>query len=184
MNRKLKSPKDRKRKRRHLRVRRKIVGTTERPRVCVFRSNLHIYAQIVDDLTGQTLVAASSLKVTVPRQKPAAASEPTEPAAAAVEAPEAAPEAPKGKKKGDKAADKKGDKKGDKKSDKKGDKKGEKKDRPVGRKILQAREVGRLLAEAAKAKGIKKVRFDRGGYLYHGRVAALAQALREGGLEL
>lgn len=176
MNRKLKSPKDRKRKRRHLRVRRKIVGTTERPRVCVFRSNLHIYAQIVDDLTGQTLVAASSLKVTVPRQKPAAASEPTEPAAAAVEAPEAAPEAPKGKKKGDKAADKKGDKKSDKK--------GEKKDRPVGRKILQAREVGRLLAEAAKAKGIKKVRFDRGGYLYHGRVAALAQALREGGLEL
>ena len=114
MNRKLKSPKDRKRKRRHLRVRRKIVGTTERPRVCVFRSNLHIYAQIVDDLTGQTLVAASSLKVTVPRQKPAAASEPTEPAAAAVEAPEAAPEAPKGKKKGDKAADKKGEKKGDK----------------------------------------------------------------------
>jgi len=177
MNRKLKSPKDRKRKRRHLRVRRKIVGTAERPRVCVFRSNLHIYAQIVDDLTGQTLAAASSLKVTIPRQKPTAASEP---APAAVEAPEAAPEAPKGKKKGDKAADKKGEKKGDKKSEKKG----EKKDRPIGSKILQAREVGRLLAEAAKAKGIKKVRFDRGGYLYHGRVAALAQALREGGLEL
>jgi large subunit ribosomal protein L18 len=175
---KLKSPKDRKRKRRHLRVRRKIVGTAERPRVCVFRSNLHIYAQIVDDLTGQTIAAASSLKVTIPQQTPAATGPvATEPAAAAVET---APEAPKGKKKGDKAADKKGEKKGEKK----GDKKGEKKERPVGRKILQAREVGRLLAEAAKAKGIKKVRFDRGGYLYHGRVAALAQALREGGLEL
>jgi len=179
---KLKSPKDRKRKRRHLRVRGKIVGTTERPRVCVFRSNLHIYAQIVDDLTGQTIAAASSLKVTIPQQTPAATGPvAAEPAAAAVET---APEAPKGKKKGDKAADKKGEKKGEKKSEKKGDKKGEKKERPVGRKILQAREVGRLLAEAAKAKGIKKVRFDRGGYLYHGRVAALAEALREGGLEL
>ncbi len=66
---------------------------------------------------------------------------------------------------------------------KKGKKKGGKKARPEGAKILQAREVGRVLAEAAKEKGITKVRFDRGGYLYHGRVAALADAMRKNGLE-
>ncbi len=114
----------RKRKRRHLRVRRKVVGTSERPRLCVFRSLKHIYAQIIDDTTGSTLAAASSLKI---------------------------------------ARENAG---------------GE-----VAGKISQARAVGRVLADVAKEKGVTKVRFDRGGYIYHGRIAALAEAAREGGLE-
>ena len=90
-----------------------------------------------------------------------------------IEAPKAAPV--------DAAADQPeaGDKK--KGGKKKGGKK--KKEVAVGAKILQAREVGRLVAEAAKEKGITKIRFDRGGYLYHGRIAALADAMRKGGLE-
>jgi large subunit ribosomal protein L18 len=132
-----------KRWRRHKRVRNRVIGTPERPRVCVFRSNDHIYAQIIDDTVGRTLVSVSSLKL----------EEPAQPAA------KAAP-AKKGKAdKGEKAAAK------------------------AGRKTLLAREVGRLLAEAAIAKGVKAVAFDRGGYLYHGRVAALADAARQSGLE-
>lgn len=150
MKKKLQNPKDRKRKRRHLHIRNKVAGTADRPRVCVFRSNVHIYAQIIDDGTGQTLAAVSSLKFEAPK-KPAEA------------APEAVEEKAEGKKKGKK-------KEGKKKA-------------PAGAKTLQAQQVGRALAEVAKEKGITKVRFDRGGYLYHGRVAALARAMREGGLE-
>ncbi len=134
-----------KRWRRHKRVRNRVIGTPERPRVCVFRSNTHIYAQLIDDTAGRTLLSVSSLKLQVP-------------AAAAAEA---KPEGKKGKK-GDKA---------------------EKAAAPAGRKTTLAREVGRLLAEAAKSKGVSKVAFDRGGYLYHGRVAALADGAREGGLD-
>jgi large subunit ribosomal protein L18 len=123
---KIKNAKEYKRKRRHLRVRNKIVGTPERPRLCVFRSSLHIYAQLIDDTAGRTLVASSSLKVKTA--------------------------APDGK---DKAS----------------------------RRIMQAREVGKLLAEGAKEKGIARVVFDRGGYLYHGRIAALAEGARKNGLE-
>lgn len=121
---KVRNEKEYKRNRRHLRVRNKIVGTPERPRLCVFRSTLHIYAQLIDDTAGRTLASSSSLKLTdiQPEEK-------------------------------------------------------------MGRKIIQAREVGRLLAENAKAKGISKVVFDRGGYLYHGRVAALAEGARKHGLE-
>ena len=112
------------RKRRHLRVRQKVRGTTERARLAVFRSHLHIYAQLVDDAKGQTLCAASSLKLaTVTPGK------------------------------------------------------------DESRRIAQAKAVGRALAESAKAKGIVKVSFDRSGYRYHGRVAALAQGAREGGLQ-
>jgi large subunit ribosomal protein L18 len=109
-----------KRGRRHRRIRKKIQGTPERPRLCVFKSARHIYAQIVDDTTGTTLVSASSIKL------------------------------------------------------------GTKVD---GGKKSKAKEVGKLLAESAKQKGISKVAFDRGGYLYHGRVAALADGARENGLE-
>lgn len=121
---KVRNEKEYKRHRRHLRVRNKITGTPERPRLCVFRSALHIYAQLIDDTAGKTLVSSSSLKLTdiQPEEK-------------------------------------------------------------VGTKIIQAREVGKLLAENAKAKGISKVVFDRGGYLYHGRVAALADGARKNGLE-
>ena len=112
------------RKRRHLRVRRKIQGTSERARLAVFRSHLHIYAQLVDDANGRTLCAASSLKlenVTAGKDE--------------------------------------------------------------SRRMAQAKAVGRTLAERAKEKGIVKVSFDRSGYRYHGRVAALAQGAREGGLQ-
>ena len=105
---------------RHVRVRGKISGTPERPRLNVFRSNANIYAQIIDDVAGNTLVAASSL---------------------------------------DKAIEGNGSNK------------------------AAARAVGKLIAERAKAKGIETVVFDRGGYLYHGRVKALAEGAREGGLK-
>ena len=109
------------RKRRHARVRKKIFGTAERPRLNVFRSNKHIYAQIIDDMKAVTLVSASTL-----------------------------------------------DKEFDLES--------------TGN-IEAAKKVGELVAKRASEKGIKKVVFDRGGYLYHGRVKALADAAREAGLE-
>lgn len=107
------------RARRHFRLRKKVVGTVERPRLVVSRSARHIYAQIVDDSKGITLVSASTFKLG-----------------------------------------------------------GE------GDKSAQARKVGQLLAERAQAAGIAKVVFDRGGNKYHGRLAALADAAREGGLAL
>ena len=105
---------------RHVRVRGKISGTPECPRLNVFRSNANIYAQIIDDVNGVTLVAANTLEKDF------------EGATGNVEA---------------------------------------------------AKKVGAVLAERAKAKGIEKVVFDRGGYIYHGRVAALAEGAREGGLK-
>ena len=105
---------------RHKRVRAKISGTPERPRLNVFRSNTNIYAQIIDDVNGVTLVSASSL---------------------------------------DKSFE-----------------------GATGHKEA-ARKVGQLLAERAKDKGIVNVVFDRGGYIYHGRVQELAEGAREGGLE-
>lgn len=108
------------RTRRHARVRKKISGTSECPRLNVFRSLKNIYAQIIDDTTGRTLVAASTLD-----------------------------ESLKGKNGGNKEA---------------------------------AREVGKLIAEKAAKAGIKDVVFDRGGYVYHGRVMELAEGAREGGL--
>ncbi len=110
--------------RRHRRVRKKIVGSPERPRLCVFRSARHIYVQLVDDSLGRTLAAVSSQEL------------------------------------------------GDVKADDK-----------LGRKAVVAREVGKKIGEAAKQAGIQKVRFDRGGYRYHGRVAALAEGARSSGLD-
>ena len=105
---------------RHQRVRSKVSGTPERPRLNVFRSETNIYAQIIDDVNGSTLVAASSLE---------------------------------------KGFECDGDKK------------------------AVAKKVGQMVAERAKAKGIENVVFDRGGYIYHGRVQALAEGAREGGLQ-
>lgn len=154
MRKKIRNPKERKRKRRHMHIRHTVVGTAERPRVCVFRSKSHIYAQIIDDEHGRTLATVSSLKLD--RQ-------PTTPPPVV----EAAPDESQG---------------GPKKT--KGGKKGGKKGAAAeGAGVLQAKEVGRRVAEVAREKGITRIRFDRGGYLYHGRVAALAQAMREGGLE-
>ena len=110
------------RKRKHIRVRKKISGTSARPRFCVFRSNTNIYAQIIDDTKGQTLVSASTLDKDI---KSAGSAGGNKEAAVA---------------------------------------------------------VGKLIAQRAVAKDIKDVVFDRGGYIFHGRVAALADAAREAGL--
>jgi large subunit ribosomal protein L18 len=134
-------------------IRHTVVGTADRPRVCVFRSNTNIYAQIIDDDKGHTLASVSSLKLeTQTAAKPVPADEQA-----------AGPD--------------------EKEKKEKRKKKGGKKPKAEGAKVLQAKEVGRMVAEAAKDKGITKIRFDRGGYLYHGRIAALAQAMRENGLE-
>jgi large subunit ribosomal protein L18 len=133
--------------RRHERVRNKVHGTAARPRLCVFRSLNHIYAQIIDDDSGRTLAAASSLKLELPP-----------PPAPPEKAPEKAEKPEKGK--------------------------GAKKPAPpASLKMRRSAAVGAAIAAVAIEKGIKAVAFDRGGYLYHGRVAALAKAARAGGLE-
>jgi large subunit ribosomal protein L18 len=116
----------------HERIRGKLRGTAERPRLAVFRSVAHIYAQVIDDNQGRTLVAASSLDK-------AAAGKPA---------------------KGSKA-----------------------KAGKAGGNIAAAKTIGKLVADRAKEKGITKVVFDRGGYQYHGRIKALADAARAAGLE-
>jgi len=111
------------RQRRHTRIRKKIYGMTERPRLNIFRSLNHVYAQIIDDSSGKVLASASTLDKEL-----------------------------KGR-------------------------------LNTGGNINAAKEVGLLVAKRAMEKGIKKIMFDRGGYLYHGRVKALADAARETGLE-
>ena len=111
------------RRRIHLRMRKRLVGTQERPRLCVHRSTKHIRAQVIDDASGRTLVSASSLDKEV-----------------------------RAKLKG-------------------------------GGNIAASKVVGKEIAERAKSKGIEQVVFDRGGYQYHGRVQALAEAAREAGLK-
>jgi large subunit ribosomal protein L18 len=148
----------------HKRIRRKVRGTRERPRLAIFRSLSHIYAQIVDDTKGQTIVAAASSEKALRGAATAAAPAP-EPVV---------PEAPAPK------AEKGG--KGDK-----GEKKAPKKAAPPvkasGGNVAGAKLIGKTIAERAKEKGIKQVVFDRGGYIYHGRVKALADAARAAGLE-
>ena len=107
------------RQRIHSRIREKMAGTTERPRLNVYRSLNHIYAQVIDDQKGETLVSASTLQAKA----------------------------------------------------------------KTGGNVAAAKEIGKSIAELAVAKGIKRVVFDRGGFLYHGRLKALADAAREAGLE-
>jgi large subunit ribosomal protein L18 len=107
----------------HKRIRKRLTGSPERPRLAIFRSNKHIYAQVIDDSTGATLTAASTVDVDG------------------------------------------------------------KKDLKNGGNVVAAKAVGKLVAQRAKAKGIEAVLFDRGGYLYHGRIKALAEAAREAGLK-
>ena len=106
----------------HERIRKKLQGTAERPRLNVYRSLNHIYVQVIDDLHGKTLVSASTAE-------------------------------------------------------------GKKEDRRTGGNVASAKATGKIIAERAKAKGVTKVVFDRGGYIYHGRVKALADAAREAGLQ-
>jgi len=114
-----KTSKDQIRRRIHARIRRRVQGSTERPRLAVFRSVKHIYAQLIDDAQGQTMAAAGSVE----------------------------------------------------------------KNATNGGNIAGAKAIGKLLAERAQDKGIKAIVFDRGGYHYHGRVKALADAAREAGLQ-
>jgi ribosomal protein L18 len=190
--------------RRHQRIRRHLEGSPVRPRLNVFRSGKHIYAQVIDDSTGRTLVAASSLDEGLREFKPAEsavsgkAEQATEETTVAMAA-EAAPAKGKGAKtekagkapakgapsqksgKGQPAAQIKTVLPSAQKSVAK---------TPVealaaianNRKVAVAREVGKLVAQRAKDQGISQVVFDRGGYAYHGRVAALAEGAREIGL--
>ena len=105
------------------RIRKRVIGTSERPRLCVFRSARHIYAQVIDDTRGHTLSAASTVEKNFPKS-----------------------------------------------SDK-------------GGKIAAANQIGKLIAERAIKHGINKVVFDRNGFLYHGRLKAVSDGAREGGLE-
>jgi large subunit ribosomal protein L18 len=150
------------RERIHQRIRSKVRGTPERPRLAVFRSLSHIYVQVIDDTQGRTLVAASSSEETLGAG-----------AAAVVEAPKA--EAHK--------TEKKSEKKDEKKDEKKAAKKPAVAVKPRGGNVAGAKLIGKTIAERAKEKGIKRVVFDRGGYIYHGRVKALADAARAAGLE-
>lgn len=118
-----KGDKNKARLKRHLRVRKKVEGTAERPRLNVYRSEKHIYAQLIDDVAGVTLASASTMDKEL-------ASEINN-----------------------------------------------------GGNVESARKVGALIAKRGQAKGVKVVVFDRGGYLYHGRIQALADAAREAGLE-
>jgi ribosomal protein L18 len=194
--------------RRHQRMRSHFEGTPARPRLNVFRSGHHIYAQIIDDTTGKTLVAASSLDESLRDFKPEAPVQ-EQPSGAATsagkaEAVEVAAEAAavsKGKAARAEKAQQKAPAKGGPvgKGGKPGTQvktllpkavRGEKKT-PVealapiahNRKVATAREVGKLIAQRAKEEGVSRVVFDRGGYAYHGRVAALAEGAREVGLE-
>ncbi|HET7891608.1 MAG TPA: 50S ribosomal protein L18 [Candidatus Sulfotelmatobacter sp.] len=106
----------------HDRIRKKMQGTAERPRLNVYRSLNHIYVQVIDDLHGKTLVSASTAE-------------------------------------------------------------GKKEDRRSGGNVASAKAIGKAIAERAKAKGVTQVVFDRGGYIYHGRVKAIADAAREAGLK-
>jgi large subunit ribosomal protein L18 len=181
----------------HKRIRRKVRGTPERPRLAIFRSLSHIYAQIIDDTKGQTLVSAASSESAV--FKGASVSAPSDIAPARAEKSEKA-EKPETPEKGEKAAKAgkaekvekgaKGEKveKGEKgEKEEKGEKKVAKKatapTKAAGGNVAGAKLIGKTIAGRAKEKGIKQVVFDRGGYLYHGRIKALADAARAAGLE-
>jgi len=138
------------RARRKRRIRKKVQGTGERPRLTVFRSHRQFYAQVVDDGLGKTLTSASSLNV-----------EERESVAATIDSPQ----------EGDKSADKEKKDKGKKKEKK-----------ALTAKVKVAEQVGKTIAAACLEKGIKKVVFDRNGYLYHGRVKAFADSVRKGGV--
>jgi large subunit ribosomal protein L18 len=116
------SSKNKVRRRIHQRLRNRLSGSPERPRLNVYRSLNHIYAQVIDDTSGTTLASASTAK-------------------------------------------------------------GKKGSKTTGGNVASAKEIGKAIAQRAQEKGIKKVVFDRGGYLYHGRIKALADAAREAGLE-
>jgi large subunit ribosomal protein L18 len=169
--------------RRHQRMRRHLEGTSVRPRLNVFRSGHHIYAQVIDDVTGNTLVAASTLDESLQDFKPQAQNTSTssdsivpveEEASETEEAPAAGGNRAARQGRNQQAAAPKKVKRSQV-------------EQLAGiannRKVALAREVGKLVAQRAKEKGVTQVVFDRGGYAYHGRIAALAEGAREVGLD-
>ncbi len=183
---------------RHMRLRNRLAGDAQRPRLSVFRSGNQIYAQLIDDTTGHTLAAASSLEESLKNFKPAAQAAPVakkaEEQPAEYEAVEVATEEAPTKKGAKAAKAPKAPAKGGRvpaaKTVLPSAQKGEKKTQlealaaiSNNHKVALAREVGKLVAQRAKEKGIEQVVFDRGGYPYHGRVAALAEGAREVGLK-
>jgi ribosomal protein L18 len=183
---------------RHLRLRNRVEGSQERPRLSVFRSGTQIYAQVIDDVTGRTLASASSLDAILKDFKPSEQKAPAKHGEEAeAEEVEVSTEAAPGKK-GAKAVKAPAKSQGQAKPGRVAQpktvlptaQKGEKKT-PVealaaissNHKVALAREVGKLVAQRAKEKGIEQVVFDRGGYPFHGRVAALAEGAREVGLK-
>ena len=140
-------PKQQKRERRHKRVRAKVFGTDKVPRLYVFKSANHIYAQLINDEEGKTVISANDIKGILSKEGNLS--------------PNPTKKKPKKQNEGEK----------------------EKKDEPKSRKVDIAYKVGKIIAQESLKKKIKKVVFDRGGYKYHGRVKALAEGAREGGLE-
>ncbi len=172
--------------RRHQRIRRHLSGTLARPRLNIFRSGQHIYAQIIDDTTGKTLVAASSLDESLRNFKPVKSEAPvSQPQAVEIAAPVVQVEEPVGAK-GKKAQKAETPSKVALPAAPKREKKTPQEALVAianNHKVSLAREVGKLVAQRAKEKGVTQVVFDRGGYAYHGRVAALAEGAREIGLD-
>src|SRR5579883_3150247 len=188
--------------RRHQRIRRHLVGTTVRPRLNVFRSGHHIYAQVIDDTTGLTVAAASSLDEALHDFKPAPSAKPAvveraetapqsvaEPVQTAAEIQPTKAKGARAEKAQTKGAPAKGGRPQQSKTLLPAAQKGSTKTPKEAleaissnRKVALAHEVGKLVAQRAKEKGVTQVVFDRGGYAYHGRVAALAEGAREVGL--
>jgi large subunit ribosomal protein L18 len=176
----------------HERIRSKVRGTPERPRLAVFRSLSHIYAQLIDDTKGKTLVAAASsetdLRKELGKDAPPPKTEARAPKTAVIAEKAGAPKeekpgAPKEKKGGKKAAAGATDAPAPAPAAPAPKTASAAPTKVGGGNLGGARLIGKTIADRAKEKGIKRVVFDRGGYIYHGRVKALADAAREAGLE-
>jgi ribosomal protein L18 len=170
---------------RHLRLRSRLRGSASRPRLAVFRSLKHIYAQLIDDDTGRTLVAVDSRSQGFGERWKAGARAPAgapPTATPAATAPEAASERGEAASERGEAASERGEATSERREAASERREAASAPGTTAGNVAAAKIVGELLAVAARARGIERVVFDRGGYRYHGRVKALADAARAGGL--